>query len=289
MNFTNGKPQILNKDQMARIAPAIFAQHAAPTTSARYAFVPTEQIVDDLAKFDFHPVKVLMKKSRKEENKGFGTHVIRFRHADMRETLVGDSFFELVLKTAHDSTSQVEFMSGLYRLMCSNGLCTPAGEFGSFKVRHTGYAAQNVRQGLDGILGSLPALKSAQTEMANTILAPEERVALAQSAAALRWGDESPLREASQLLTRRRAADNSSDLWSTFNVIQENLVRGGLLARGSSGMPYRTREMKNVGESVRLNRELWKLAETMGKIKRGETVELQAPAEEKSKENAPLE
>jgi hypothetical protein len=61
-------------------------------------------------------------------------------------------------------------------------------------------------------------------------------------------------------------------VWRTFNVIQENLVRGGVRGVASNGRRQRTRAMTGVDASTRLNRELWTLAEGMAKLKRGEPV-----------------
>ncbi len=274
MNFTTAKPQVLNNEQLRKLAPAIFAEQPSPKTSSRYAFVPTTEVIETLSKQGFYPVRVEAKRSRKEDNKGFGTHIIRFRHEDQRETLVGDSLFELVLKTAHDLSSAFDFNAGLFRLLCSNGLCAPMGSFGGFKVKHVGYAAADVRNGLDGMLNALPGLRAAQAVMSQTALENNERLLLAESAASLRWGEEVPLKNTAELLQPRRRDDGATDLWTTFNVVQENLVRGGVRAVGTTGRQFRTKVLRNADESVRLNRELWKLAETMGKIKRGEPVEL---------------
>lgn len=45
MQFTNATPQFLTSQDLQRIAPAVFASHAAPNTSTRYAFIPTMEVV----------------------------------------------------------------------------------------------------------------------------------------------------------------------------------------------------------------------------------------------------
>lgn len=275
MNFTNTKPQVLTADQMARIAPAIFAAAPSPKTSSKYAFIPTTAIIETLARQDFHPVRVDGTRSRKEGTKGFGTHVIRFRHAsqNLTDLKVGDSIFELLLKTAHDTSSSFDFSAAAFRLACSNGLVVPKGTFGGFSVKHVGYAADDVRKGLDGMMNQLPALRAAQQQLAETALDNQERLLLAERAASLRWGENAPVAP-QDLLRPRRRDDMGSDLWTTFNVIQENLVQGGVRAVGATGSRYTTKVLRNAEESVRLNRELWALADAMGKLKRGEQLAL---------------
>ena len=269
---TTTTPQILSQDQLKRIAPAVFAAHAAPSTSSRYAFVPTSEVVTVLGRQGFEPVAAQEKRVRIEARRGYQSHVIRFRRtASGRALSVGDSIYELVLKTAHDGTSAFEFSAGLFRLVCSNGLVAPAGSFGGFSVKHVGYAARDVVEGVESMLDSLPAMTAAVGEMQAVELNRDEQTLLAESAARLRWNDNLPV-TTDRLLTPRRYEDRGQDVWRTFNVIQENLVRGGVRGVAANGRRQRTRAMTGVDASSRLNRELWALAEGMAKLKRGESV-----------------
>ena len=84
-----------------------------------------------------------------------------------------------------------------------------------------------------------------------------------------RWGfaPEPPPVTESQVLRPRRAADSARDLWSTFNVLQENHVRGGLPARMKNGRRQSTRPAEGLDTSVKINRVLWMLAEEMRRLK----------------------
>ena len=74
-----------------------------------------------------------------------------------------------------------------------------------------------------------------------------------------------------QLLAPRRNEDVGSDLWRTTNRLQENVIRGGLSARGrdANNRPRvtTTREVKGIDADVRLNRALWMLSEHMAALK----------------------
>ena len=70
-------------------------------------------------------------------------------------------------------------------------------------------------------------------------------------------------------LTRQRLEDLGSDLWTTFNVLQENLVRGGLAGRSSNNRRVTTRPIVGIDSNLALNRGLWELAEAMLRQKRG--------------------
>jgi hypothetical protein len=62
-----------------------------------------------------------------------------------------------------------------------------------------------------------------------------------------------------------------SDLFTVFNVVQENTVKGGIagLARNSQGYlnRIRTREVKGIDQNIKLNKALWTLAEKMMALK----------------------
>lgn len=81
-----------------------------------------------------------------------------------------------------------------------------------------------------------------------------------------------PLIRPDQLLHPRRADDQRPDLWTTFNVVQENALKGGLVGIGwdAQGRPHRsrTREVRGIDQDVRLNKALWTLSEHMAKIVR---------------------
>ena len=75
-----------------------------------------------------------------------------------------------------------------------------------------------------------------------------------------------PITEA-QALAAHRTADTDNDLWSTFNRVQENLVRGGTRFT-TNGRRNRTRAVTGIDQNVKLNRALWQLAEGMKALKR---------------------
>ena len=58
------------------------------------------------------------------------------------------------------------------------------------------------------------------------------------------------------LLTLRRGEDSGRDIWTTFNVLQENCVRGGIkLTKRTS------RDLSNIDALDRVNTQLWDVAE----------------------------
>ncbi|MEG0281536.1 MAG: DUF932 domain-containing protein, partial [Morganella sp. (in: enterobacteria)] len=66
-----------------------------------------------------------------------------------------------------------------------------------------------------------------------------------------------------QILSARRWQDESSDLWITYQRIQENLIKGGLYGHNAKGGRTHTRAIKGIDGDVKLNRALWVMTENM--------------------------
>jgi len=81
--------------------------------------------------------------------------------------------------------------------------------------------------------------------------------------------------DATGLINWRTPAVPKPDLWHTLNVVQENVVRGGLHGMQHGVDPngrktfrrVTTREVRGIDQDVKLNRALWMLAERMAELK----------------------
>jgi hypothetical protein len=103
----------------------------------------------------------------------------------------------------------------------------------------------------------------------------DEKEILAEAAHVLRFGDgdgetTTPIKPA-QLLVPRRPDDRADDVWTTWNVAQENVIKGGLrgVSRDDMGRPRRvtTRSVNGIDQDIKLNRALWILGEKMAALK----------------------
>ena len=64
------------------------------------------------------------------------------------------------------------------------------------------------------------------------------------------------------MLQPNREEDLGNSLWNTFNVLQEKLLKGGLVYQLPQGRQQTVRALTNIDEQVRVNKGLWELAET---------------------------
>jgi hypothetical protein len=66
-----------------------------------------------------------------------------------------------------------------------------------------------------------------------------------------------------EILTPLRHEDSGDDLWSTFNMVQEKFVRGGIEYKTKTGRRSSLRSLKNISSLNYVNTKLWETAESM--------------------------
>lgn len=288
-NFTRGaninRPQVpLTLDQLRSIVPSAFAIQPHESRSERYVYIPTANVIEGMMKAGFQPFKATQSRSRIEGKTEYTKHMIRFRREDLtRALVVGDTVPEVVLINSHDGTSAYQLSAGFYRLVCSNGLMVSEGMQDAVKIPHKGNIIDAVIDGSERIVTGSGRASVAIEQWNRLQLTAGEQEAFAEAAHTLRFQEsdgtvKTPI-TAAQLLAPRRHEDAGEnrrpapDLWRTLNVVQENVIRGGLSARGPRdangrrGRLVTTREVRGIDQDVRLNRALWQLAERMAELK----------------------
>lgn len=254
----------LTTDQLRRTAPSIFAAAPYHAMSSKYRMMPTIEVVDMFRDKGFVPVMANQSRSTIPGKGDFTRHLLRFRHADQLASSDAE-IPELVLMNSHDGTSAYRFMAGIFRLVCSNGMIVQSADAGSVSVRHSGLAdlRSRVIDATSQIMDEAPKTLAKISKWKNIGLTEGQRTAFAEFALELK--DNKSL-TARQLLNPRRKEDYKPDLWTTTNVVQEHLLKGGDRGYTPTGRRTKTRPVKSVTEDIRLNRSLWTLAERMAEL-----------------------
>ncbi|MDO3445474.1 DUF932 domain-containing protein [Agrobacterium sp. V1] len=262
----------LSEDELRKAASSIFATSAHESRSRRFQPIPTIEILRGLMKEGFVPVGAKQSASRIEGKADYTKHLIRLRRIDDGKIYnVGDTVCEILLKNANDGTSSYELMAGLFRVRCLNSLVTQTGTVEEVKVRHSGDVQAKVIDGTYAVLRAAENTLRAPQDWANMRLNEEEKQILAQGAHLLRFGDAKTPIQPKQLLRQRRADDVADDLWTTWNVVQENTIKGGIRAidRDDPRHPrrVRSRAVTGIDQDIRLNKALWLIGAEMAKLK----------------------
>ena len=259
----------LADDQMRRAAPSIFAQGKHTSRSERYTYIPTIDVLRGLRKEGFEAFMVAQSKSRIEGKTEFTKHMIRMRHAG--QVTARPEANEIILINSHDGASSYQMLAGAFRYVCQNGLVVGTVS-NDIRIPHKGNIQGEVIEGAFRVLEDFEAVDASIDGMKALELKPDEQRAMATAALALRYGERTegqvpaPV-TAEQLIEARRPEDLGHSLWTTFQRVQENTLRGGQPGRTVQGRRLQTRAVGSIDRSVSLNRALWVLAEEMRKLK----------------------
>jgi hypothetical protein len=177
---------------------------------------------------------------------------------------------EVIIVNSHDGTSAYQMFAGMLRFVCTNSMI--AGErFEEIRVPHKGGIQDQIIEGVYTVAEDFPRLIDATETMKETRLSRDEQRVLAEASLVARYGEEESPVQPDQIIMPRRHEDAGQSVWSTFNVIQEHLTKGGLRGqkRNAEGRIRRsqTRAVNGIDQNVTLNRALWTLAEGMQKLK----------------------
>ena len=262
-------PTLLTNDQIMAFAPAAGSFEPVARASARYAFVPTLSVVDALRNVGWFPISAEQCNARLEGKFGFQQHMIRF----VREGLAGKGErVDMVLWNSHDLGSSFKLITSVWRYACGNGLMV-SSEFANFSHKHIGFHLDDlIRSSLE--IAEASSVVSEQIETMKAIsLTPDEQGVFAMSAHQLVYDEikKAPVRPEQLLYARRFDDRRMDDLWTVFNILQENIIKGGI--RGiyfdDAGRSRRatTRPVKALDRNMKLNQALWRLAEKMRELK----------------------
>lgn len=253
--------QVLDNDSLYRAAPSIFAANAHHSTSDRYEFLPTIEVVEALRAEGFQPVQAFQAKTRMADRRPFVKHTIRFRHEAHNFKEERGSEFHILLQNSHVGSSSFQIQAGVYRMVCSNGMIVADSILDTHRMRHSGRKAtlDNCIEGVYRIVDGVESVEGQVIDWQSRLLPEPVQEVFAKAAAQLRWGDDAPV-TAHKLLQPRRWADKGDDQWKVFNRVQENLIRGGQYGMTSNGRNTTTREVKSIDENNRLNKALWTLS-----------------------------
>lgn len=243
--------------RMRQVAPALFATTAHPRMTDRYSFTNTYDILLHM------------------HNKGFkvssvqgGETLYKKVMVRLRPTALANSDYapELVLLDSHDGSSRLKMFLGFIRFVCMNG-CIAGDMLYARSYVHLApdlmeqimLELDDVGEHIDTLIQRIDRMKQHETTLA-------ERIVLADTAVKQRFGDDksgsfvADMRQ--RMLQIRRNVDNDNSLYCVMNVIQENIMRGGMMYE-SNHRVRRMSSIRNVDRSVNINQALWQQADEL--------------------------
>ena len=256
----------LTNEQLKNLAPTLFTQKPHFDVSEKYHFIATIEVIEEIKANNWYPVTVSQATVRDEEKEGYQQHCVRFRHF---EDLINpsDNAVELLLFNSHDRSKAFSITAGIYRFVCANGLVISNNVFNSYKIKHIGDRNNDV----DTAVKNITAIKSTLLEHVKTFesitLNENEKQSFANSCIGLRFEEHLQI-DTSDLLIPHRDEDMKDDLYTTLNILQENLIRGNIQGvNKDTGRKFTSKAITSISKDVSLNQGLWDMAEKIAMIK----------------------
>jgi hypothetical protein len=257
-------PNTITLAELKTVLPQAFVEAPSSRVSNRYSFIPTNVILEDLDTLGWKIREVVNPKYKSSAKMAHGKHLVRLFHPDIHISNGDDvNFVEIALYNSSDGLSKYKMEVGIFRFVCENGLVIKTEDFGTINMKHVGYSFDALKTSIDEMLTRLPEVVGRINTFTARELSSVEMTQLAQSAYDLRGGGRvATAEELAAILAPRRTADEPNNLWTVFNRIQEAVVSGGQIFTDARGRMRVAKSIRNLDKSLKLNQELWSLAES---------------------------
>jgi len=251
-------------------APAAFSVTKADHLTDRYQSLQTSSLLPILADYGYFPVQAAQTRPRKMSDvlkaAEHRHHIISFARA---EDLQRPDRPEVTLFNSHNGSGAVRLFAGIYRMICSNGIVVGNGV--EARIYHNKAAMMGVEDMLRKVVANVPEVLATMERMKGITLSYEQARQMAENAVALRWNryDGSDKKGAFynnetilDALSAKRVEDCGFNLYTVFNLVQENVMRGNLSVKSVSesapaGIMRKARPVNSVKAHTDLNAKLW--------------------------------
>lgn len=238
-------------------------------TSKNYKFTSSEEIQSALQSQGFELDGVSYAKPTKEANKGFQKHIMIFSKPDL--IVDGGNKLQLLVTNSHDGKSALKLNAGCYRAVCANGLVAGNDMYSTRVLHKGGDFERKLRESLEYIMEQMNSLKGEVELMQNTPINNSQAYDYLMAMAEYRLKDVDLVGiNTDSVIKLHRAEDRAEDVYTFFNRVQENIIKGGIQyvknveildadgkVTGSEKKSGKTREVKSISKSMDLNKVLW--------------------------------
>lgn len=238
---------------MTHLPESVLTGRPSARLSTSYGFIDTRPLVETALAAGFQVTSAMATRSRRDP--ASAKHMVRLRPSGIAP--VNGVYPELVIVNSHNGTSTLRVFAGLFRLVCSNGLIVADATFAPpLILRHNQTAQRHIAPLLLTSLDQVQAVVERIPQFVGTGMTMAAQQAYAERAATLSATPINP----EHLLRARRSEDTASDLWTIYNRVQENLMRGGLpTMRPNARRLASTRSITSITRDMTINTALWSL------------------------------
>lgn len=245
----------LNDDQLRNAAPSIFAKEPFKGASDRYSFIPTIEAINHLRDAGWKPVQAGQSNVRDAERDGYQKHMVRFSKQDLVDP---ERRLDAIIYNSHDVSATWKMLGGIYEFVCSNGMVI-GDDMIEFIHKHQGFSIDDFIEDAGKLDRQLVGSADMIEDWKNAMLEEPDRITIARVATDIIY--PAATFEPESLLTIRRKEDEVPSLWKTINVIQENMIQGGIEGKSSNNRKTVTKQITSLDRDREINQSLWQIAD----------------------------
>ena len=208
-------------------------------------YIPTLDVVTKLQDEGWQLSGVAEQRGK---NRKISNNYVQLQHPDFAvQNNKGrdEAYTSITIKNSCNGSQPLQMSLGMFRQVCSNGMIRFDEHAESQKIKHTEINARDLDRFVISMNSKANKLLTEVNEMKHKGLSIEDMRKLAFEAARLRYNNLDEI-NIDDLFAVNRVEDESNDLWTVFNRIQENL----------------THDVSNMNEDIRLNQQLFSLVES---------------------------
>ena len=239
----------ISLDSLRTRVPAIFTKTPSPKVSNRYSFADSEYYLQKFIDADW-----TIHSARQVSKSEYAPHQVILRNKDI--ATVGDLLPQLIFTNSHNGIKKMTMDTGIYRLVCSNGLVVPTSITQSLSIKHIDLGDSTTDAIVNSFYEKVPIIMNSIDRMRNKILTNDEIDNFTYNALQIRFINAVGI-NINDVVKPSRIEDYSDDLWTVFNVVQEKLIRGGIQLPSKR----HSRPINNFVNDNDINTKLWQLAE----------------------------
>ena len=239
----------ISLDSLRQRVPAIFTKTPSPKVSNRYSFADSEYYLQKFIDADW-----FIHSARQVSKSEYAPHQVILRNKDI--ATVGDLLPQLIFTNSHNGIKKMTIDTGIYRLVCSNGLVVPTSITQSLSIKHIDLGDSTTDTIVNSFYEKIPIIMNNIDRIRNKILTNDEIDNFTYNALQIRFINAVGI-NINDVVKPLRLADNSDDLWTVFNVVQEKLIKGGIQLPSKR----HSRPINNFVNDNDINTKLWQLAE----------------------------
>jgi len=251
--------KFLTAEQVKQLAPSVFQTEAHERLSDKYVHVQTHDSLGFMENLGWGPVDAIEVKSRKADRQGFQKHLVIYEPLDDSIKFTGmDNLIPRVLElNAHDGRSSYAYMFGILNIICRNGLIAIDDMFSAIRFVHKNLDLAAVEKQIETYVNNIPHLVDRINTYSEIQMTEVQKNHFAMDALKIKTKKTTEL-PADLLTVPRRKEDEGDSLWKVFNVVQENIIQGGVKYK-TQKKNTTTKRINGIRKNVRFNKELWAL------------------------------